>query len=208
MDLLMSPALSWVSNGPGEQCSGEREGVTGGEIAVGTVFFHCSNFIWTRNMEFWKIFEFSQLFFLLISFFWPFQAWSKPSAVKVQHGGTPSHLINPAPSVFPASLANTYDQPGCLQHFVQQKLLHRWSRWSTDGTWTLFHWRFRTRAQHIWYAARSIFALICLSPYIEGTICHSATLWLRCDVWRTWPVRSFKQPGWFPRMHSNIWLWK
>lgn len=90
----------------------------------------------------------------------------------------------------------TCDQPGYLHHSVQQKLLHRWSRWSTDGTWTLFHRRFRTRAQHIWYAARSIFALICLSLYIEGSICHPAMLWLRRDVWRTWLVRSCKQPGW------------
>ena len=34
-------------------------------------------------------------------------------------------------------------------------------------------------ARHIWYAARSIFALICLSLYIDGTICHRATLGLR-----------------------------
>lgn len=99
-------------------------------------------------------------------------------------------------SAFSTSLCVTRDQPGCLHHFVQQKLLHRWSRWSTDGTWTLFHRRFRTRAQHIWYATRSIFALICLSLYIEGTICHPAMLWLQRDVWRTWLVRSFKQPGW------------
>ncbi len=37
---------------------------------------------------------------------------------------------------------------------------------------------------HICYAAQSIFSLICLSVHIEGTICHSAMLWLRCDVCR------------------------
>lgn len=117
--------------------------------------------------------------------------------VMVQRGWAPSYPINQARSgAFSASLCVTRDEPGCLHHFVQQKLLHRWSRWSTDGTWTLFHRRFRTRAQHIWYATRSIFALICLSLYIEGTICHPAMLWLQCNVWRTWLVKSFKQPGW------------
>lgn len=65
-------------------------------------------------------------------------------------------------------------------------------------------------AQHIWYAARSIFALICLSLYIEGTICHPAMLWLQHDVWRTWLVISFRQPGWLASWDSligAIWLW-
>lgn len=111
-------------------------------------------------------------------------------------GGKRWTAIFPLGAVFSAPLCDACDRPGYLHHFVQQKLLHRWSRRSTDGTRTLFHRRFRTRAQHIWYAARSIFALICLSIYIEGPICHPAMLWLRRDVWRTRLVRSFKQPGW------------
>lgn len=124
----------------------------------------------------------------------------------MQYGGrkwwTPFHFF-PLRAGFSASLCDTCDQPGYLHHFVQQKLLHQWSRWSTDGTWTLFHQRFHTRAQHIWYAARSIFALICLSLYIERPICHPAMLWLRRDVWRTWLVRSFKQPGWLAARDGN-----
>lgn len=61
-----------------------------------------------------------------------------------------SHLINlpasagPPLAVFYVSHYDTYNQPDCLHYFVQHKLLHRWSRRSTDGTWTVFHRLFRT----------------------------------------------------------------
>lgn len=112
-----------------------------------------------------------------------------------------SRLIDPTASarspraaLLYASHYDTYNQPDCLHYFVQQKLLHRWSRhrhrWDVDSFSSAVPYH---GAQHIWYAARSIFALICLSLYIEGTICHPAMLWLRRDVWRTWLVRSFRQ---------------
>lgn len=112
-----------------------------------------------------------------------------------------SRLIDPTASarspravLLYASHYDTYNQPDCLHYFVQHKLLHRWSRhrhrWDVDSFSSAVPYH---GAQHIWYAARSIFALICLSLYIEGTICHPATLWLRRDVWRTWLVRSFRQ---------------
>lgn len=43
-----------------------------------------------------------------------------------------------APAGFQTSYNDTCNQPGCLHFFVQHKLLHRWFRQSTDGTWTVF----------------------------------------------------------------------
>lgn len=86
-------------------------------------------------------------------------------------------LIRQISPIFFLTAADNYTKPQGLNTHIA----HRRHRWVFDNFSLLvpFH-----RTQHIWYAAESIFALICLSLYIETPICHLVMFLLSQAVWR------------------------
>lgn len=102
--------------------------------------------------------------------------------------GTKVPIADETPSYIHVCHYHVISNPGVSRLFCSG-----WNEWAAGPTLVqmgrVFFFFFLSAvpyhgAHHICYAAQSIFSLICLSVHIEGTICHSAMLWLRRDVCR------------------------